>query len=136
MGLFVSLRTVYTYNIRQGGVLRSLSYFLLLHPLGLDSCHSLHNHLIHAAVFRSMRLLTATHKYPCTLKAHAPESCMFAARAFPLHSLHSFSLGAVYPLSMFVLACAACYGFVFVMVFAEHTNPTYLYQKPRPNTRV
>ena len=90
----------------------------------------------HTAEFRSMCLLKAhtqcfawliLHLYTIALPRykHMLHSFpFFAARSFCCTSLHSFQYCKVYALSIFVLACAACLCFGFVMVFQKtHAKP-------------
>ncbi len=96
--------------------------------------------------FRFMRLLTAHTQFsmafidPFTKPYCDKSTCftaiqLFAARHLRFTSLHSFQYCTVYPLSMFVLACAACQGFGFVMVFAPtHKTISKIHAKTLRNT--
>lgn len=114
------------------GCCRSLSYplqqpsFGQKHPIGaarigfplqlnflhLDSSHRLHHHFNRAAVFRSMRLLTAQARIRTafipspkqhTIKALTPLPPSFAAQSFRFIRCTHFSPGVVYPLLMFTI---------------------------------
>jgi len=138
----------YTCNAFQVA-LASLSHSLLLRFLRSDSSCTLLHHFIHAAVFRFIRLLTAHTQLlsMAFINTRTPiirteKSTCFTPFRCSLHdqlrstSLHSFSPVQCYPLSMFVLACAACFGFVFVIVFANTQKPTHESKTTAKHSRI